>query len=228
MIWKAPRIWEGGTAFILAGGPSLKGFDSQVLKGKGRVLAINDSWRLAPKADAFYFCDYQWWMNQQALNPYIPPGNLSPNGTSFHDLMYKGFWITSSPKFNDHPQVHALRLTGERGLETDPGWLKHGANSGYQCLNLAYHLGVKRIILLGYDMKVQGTRTHWHNEQRPAASVFQNTIEKSFLPCFDTLVEPLKTAGIEVINSTPDSALKCWPFVPLEDILNPQLSLQEN
>jgi hypothetical protein len=30
-------------------------------KGRAKVIAINNSWRLAPWADALYGCDYTWW-----------------------------------------------------------------------------------------------------------------------------------------------------------------------
>ena len=222
MIWKASKMWEGETAFILAGGPSLKGFDATVLRGKGKVLTINDSWRLAPWANMMYFCDFNWWNIQQAQNKRAKWKEAPNSEVGFHDLIYKAFWVTSCPKFSEHPQLHYLKLSGECGLETDPSKLKHGANSGYQALNLAYHLGVKRIVLLGYDMHIQGTRTHWHDEPREIYQGFQVTLEKSFLPHFDALVDPLKEAGIEVLNSTPDSALKCWPYVPLEDVLDPK------
>jgi hypothetical protein len=45
-------------------------------------------------------------------------------------------------------------------------------------------------------------------------------MKNSMLPCFDSLVEPLKDAGVEVINVTPDSALKCWPCRSLEELLS--------
>jgi hypothetical protein len=34
-----------------------------------------------------------------------------------------------------------------------------------------------------------------------------------------TLVEPLRNAGVEVINATLDSALTCWPSKPIEEAL---------
>jgi len=226
MNWRIEPKWAGKTAFLLAGGPSLKGFDAGILRNHGKVLTINDSWRLAPWAHASYFCDWQWWQMQQAKNPRAKLSTAPGGEVGFHDMIYRAFWITSSPKFADNPQVHCIQLTGDRGLETSPVGVKHGSNSGYQAINLAYLLGAARIILLGYDMKCQAAHTHWHDEPRQAQPVFQTVLD-SFIPAFDTLAAPLKEAGVEVINCTPDSALKCWPYVPLEEVLEPQLSFKE-
>ena len=227
MIWQVPKTWQGETAVILAGGPSLKGFDTSALRLRQpcgcvvhgrtipRVICINDSWRLAPRADVFYYCDRQWFDSQTAINPYSLDGTLS-----FHEAIYRGFWVCGNGLwYADHPQVHGLRFSGQSGLSDDPAALRHGSNSGYAAINLAYLFGAKRIVLLGYDMHVEPSgRTHWHDQ--PRADGFAGIIKDSFLPCFDSLVEPLKAAGVEVLNATPGSALTCWPIVTLEEALN--------
>jgi hypothetical protein len=217
MIWSVPKTWEGETVFILAGGPSLKGFDASVLKGKGRVITINDSWRMMPKADIHYFTDKAWWTDQIARNYWVGIGTTGQ--INFHDLIYKGFWVCGGSSFEDHPQVHQLKFTGQIGLETYPAGLRHGSNSGYAAINLAYLTGAKRIVLLGYDMHCIGQRTHWHNNSPHTAAEFDGILKHSMLPLFNHLGAPLAQAGVEVINATPDSALKCWPHVPLEEVL---------
>jgi hypothetical protein len=197
---------------ILAGGPSLPLDIATKLPGKARVIAINDSWRLCPFADVLYFGDAAWWRMQQDMNQRSVDGRVS-----FHDMIYKGFWV-SIANFAEHPQVRCLWATGQQGLETNPTALHTGSNSGYAAINLAYLYGAKRIILLGYDMKCQGERTHWHNGPRERAGMFSVALN-SFLYHFNSLVDPLKEAGVEVVNSTPDSALTCWPYVPLEEAL---------
>lgn len=212
MRYKVPNTWAGDTCVILAGGPSLSPDIATKLGGKVHVITINDSWRLFPFADALYFGDAAWWQMQKDMNLRTVEGRFS-----FHDMIYKGFWVTIAD-FAEHPQVRCLWSTGQEGLETNPVALRTGSNSGYAAINLAYLYGAKRIILLGYDMKCQGEKTHWHNGPRERAGVFSVALN-AFLYHFESLVEPLKQAGVEVINSTPDSALKCWPYVPLEEAL---------
>ena len=214
-IWSVPPAWKGETCVILAGGPSLNDVDLSPL-WRTRVIAINDSWRQYPLADVFYFCDPQWWLDQELLNL----NSLSRKGyvTSFEEIKGR-FWVSGSEPFENDARIQFLKLTGQTGLETNPTGLRHGSNSGYQAANLAYHFGVKKIILLGYDMRVVNGRTHWHSERREPAEQFAVTLSHSMLPLFETLRAPLQEAGVEVINATPDSALKVWPYVPLEEAL---------
>lgn len=225
MIWSVPQTWQGETCAILAGGPSLRGFDPKPLfDARVKIITINDSWRIAPRGSVNYFCDGSWWTYQMARNPRaLPPWQE----LSFHDQIYKGFWVTGGVGFHEHPQVHSLRLTGQLGLESDRGGMKHGSNSGYQAIHLAYHYGATRILLLGYDMKVEGNRTHWHDEQRQAPAGFAATIERAFLVTFPYLKEPLERAGVTVINCTPGSALKVWKYAPLEEALKQPVELAE-
>jgi hypothetical protein len=216
MIYKVPKAWKDKTCVILAGGPSLRGQDLLPLRRhpEVKVITINDSWRLWPRADVCYFCDPQWFQLQQDLNPISLDRSIR-----FHDLLYRGFWVKGGEGFDEHPQVRKLRFSGQVGLDPDPTALRDGSNSGYQAIHLAYHFGVKRIILLGYDMTCDGERTHWHDAPRLAAAGFQSVLSHAFLPLFDHLAAPLAEAGVEVINSTPKSALTLWPHLPLEEAL---------
>ena len=48
--------------------------------------------------------------------------------------------------------INQLKSVAQPGLSRTQGVIHQGKNSGYQALNLAYLLGAKRILLLGYDM----------------------------------------------------------------------------
>lgn len=218
MIWSAPRIFEGETVCILAGGPSLRGFDATLLAGL-RVITVNDAWRIRPTAAVMYFCDGSWWQDQVKRNPKSLDGSRY-----FTDTIYRNLWVKGdvAGEFADHPQVHTLKLSGQRGFDPDPSALRHGSNSGYQAIHLAVHLGAKRIILLGFDMHVRPDATHWHQEERVAN--FAQVLKLSMLPHFDTLVRPLAERGIEVLNATPGSALECWPKVTLAQALDKETS----
>jgi hypothetical protein len=201
--WCVPPEWTGETAFLLAGGPSLRDFDCKVLRGVGRVIAINRSYRLAPWADVLYFCDLYWWQHHKLEV----------------EELFRGRYIVTLE--NQIDGVKTLRNTGTSGLETDPSGLRTGNNSGYQAINLAYHFGVKRIVLLGYDMRVSPDgRTHWHGGYTGySADTYRDLFRNYMIPCFDTLVQPLRDAGIEVINATPNSALQCWSYRPIGEVL---------
>lgn len=42
-MWRVPRAWDGETCFILGGGASLAGFEAARLRGRGRVVALNNA-----------------------------------------------------------------------------------------------------------------------------------------------------------------------------------------
>jgi len=115
--------------------------------------------------------------------------------------------------------VKQLRITGVPGFDPDPGALRTGSNSGYQAIHLAAHFGAKRIILLGYDMRVSGQSTHWHEGHGKPAKSYQAVLSSTFLPKFKSLVGPLRDRGVEVINATEGSALTFWPSCNLKEAL---------
>jgi hypothetical protein len=198
-VWSVPREWAGETAYLLGGGPSLANIDVRSLPG--RTIAINNSWAIRPDADVLYFCDAAWWQTH---------GDAVKAG-------FRGKYISSIGDIHDE-MVKRLRNGGPTGLDLRPEYLRHGANSGYQAINLAVHFGASRIILLGYDMKTDGNKTHWHEGHGVDPAIVQHGIEKRMLPQFGALVEPLKAAGVEIVNATEGSALKCFPMRVLSEI----------
>lgn len=192
-----PCLWPGETFVILAGGPSLTPADiAAVLARRVRVIAIKDTIRLAPEADVLYACDAKWWQ-------YHGPA-----------LVYSG--LRYALELKAAPWATVLKETGQLGLELDPGGLRTGKNSGYQAINLAVHLGARRIVLLGYDMRPVKGRHHWFG---PHPYRTTDPPYAAFLPCFATLVAPLRAAGVEVLNATPGSALDVFPRVSLAEAL---------
>lgn len=194
-----PRVWPGSTVVCLAGGPSLCQADVDACRGVTKVLAIKDAIRLAPWADVLYSCEFKWWRAHPETAAYTGPK----------------YGMEATPGRDD---VRVLRNSGDTGLEIRPNGLKNGRNSGYQAINLAVHFGATTIVLLGYDMHpdVSG-KQHWfggHSYNPHGVPPYQLFLER-----FDTIVEPLKKAGITVLNATPDSSLRCFPMVSLADAL---------
>lgn len=204
MSWMVAPEWAGETAYLLAGGPSMRNVPVHRLRNRC-VIAINDSFELAPWADYLYFCDKRWWdtrrykvRNQFAGRKLVTMTNAIEG-------------------------VFTLACTGLEGLETDPCAIRHGNNSGYQAINLAYHLGAKRIVLLGYDMCLgRNGETHWNYGMRPEGARdngYDNVLRYTMLPHFKTLAAPLEAAGVKVFNACPGSALQVWPIVNPRDAL---------
>lgn len=198
-----PRLWPGETFAILAGGPSLTLADVDACRAAGcRTIAIKDAIRLAPWTEAWYGCDAKYWRHY---------GDSVPEFTGLRYTLEADAaqWAT------------VLRNTGQTGLETDSSGLRTGKNSGFQAVNLAVHLGARRILLLGYDMQQVDGRNYWFAEPRPASYSWVQPPYRDFRECFETIVEPLRAEGITVINCTPDSALTCFTMMSLAQALEP-------
>lgn len=203
MTWVVPPEWCGDTAFLLGCGPSLAHVPVHRLHGHGHIIAINDAFHRVPDAEVLYICDRKFWRKQR---------------DRIADTFTGRYLVTLD---NILPGAKTLRCTGAEGLETDPACLRHGSNGGYQAINLAYHFGARRIVLLGYDMHVVDGRGHWQEREGDyvAPEAFQRTLENVMLPKFQSLAAPLTAAGVEVLNATPGSSLQVWPITRLEDVL---------
>ena len=207
--WTAPEMWPESTFVIVAGGPSVT--PAQVdcccnRQDRGslvRVIAVNDAYRIAPWADVLYFCDDKWWQwHAKKLADWR--GLIVRLAGGQHD-------------FGD-ARIKVLKNMDKAGLCPFRDGLHNGSNSGYQAINLAVHLGAKRILLLGFDMQaplVNGRpKTHWFGDHPGGTSP---SVYSQMLPWFDSLVAPLAKRGVEVINCTPGSAIKVFPRAGIEE-----------
>jgi hypothetical protein len=202
VIGSVPRLWPGETVVCLGSGPSLTREDVASCRGRARVIAIKDSVTLAPWADVLYGCGRDsggWW---------------AKNGPRLAD--FAGLRFTLDPKAAAWATV--LRETGMTGLETDPSGLRTGKNSGFQAINLAVHLGARRIVLLGYDLQRTGGRERWFGSH-PWQTRSWSELGLAMIPLFETLVSPLAALGITIINASRETALACFPRQPLAEAL---------
>lgn len=199
-----PRIWVGETVVCLAAGPSLTQADVDACHGRARVIAVKDTIRMAPFADCLYCCGSdrgRWWDVH------------GPKLGHFEGLRY-----TLDPKAASRWGAHLLRQGPDEGLSTTPTTLCTGKNSGYQAVGLAFLLGARRILLLGFDLQPATDGREYFFGAHPYPRPVKNPYDR-FIECFATLVEPLKKHGVEVINCTRDTALTAFPQMSIQEAL---------
>lgn len=184
---------------LIGGGPSLTVEDVEFVRFRAHVIAINDAYKLAPWAEVLYAADRSWIDAHDGVS-------------SFKGRKYS----IDSKDPTDRPDWTVLRNTGPLGLEHDPMGLRAGFNSGYQAVNLAVHLGAKRIILLGYDMGIDGNGSeHWFPDppdRRPSPYA-------EMCKAFSSLVGPLAMLDVLVLNCSRRSALTAFTRASLTDAL---------
>lgn len=193
--------WAGEACFIVGGGPSLKGFDFERLRGKGRIIVINRAYEHVPFADVHFFIDNRYYKRVQGE-------------TAWQAFKGRKVYLNMSG-YQVGQDVISIPAIGRTGLSRSVrSGLYHGANSGAAAIGLAYCLGANPIYLLGFDCnKVNGT-SHFHDGYgQPTA----DRVLESFIPDFDALAKLIAPTGTRVINLNPESAVRCFQFGRLCD-----------
>jgi hypothetical protein len=202
-----PALWPDGVAVVIGGGPSLTAEDVAACRGRVRVVAVNDAYRLAPWADVLYACDPEWWgWHRERLAGAIDR-RYSLDGLRWKDPKIEAMRAELG--------VTLLGLTGVAGFELDPRAVRTGKNSGYQAINVAYHFGIRRVILLGFDCGPKGDREHWFGDH-PNRS---RGLYGQFADHFRKLAGLAPALGLEIVNASRESALDCFPRVSIEEAL---------
>ena len=220
-MWSIPRIWEGSDVWIIGGGPSVPHeFDipdniiQKVIKGASpalyspymeklhskHVIGINVAYLLGNWIDIVFFGDTNFWLKYQNSLANFP--NIK---VSCHSGVAKIDWVKYVPHDKNHP----------KGISTKPNMVSWNENSGAAAISIAAHAGAKRIILLGFDMKLNGDRQHWHN-------IYGKSNSKRFyahMIGFKQIAIDARKLGIEIINASPDSAIQEFKKVSVKDIL---------
>lgn len=197
--WTISKLWPGQTVFIIGGGPSLIEQDLTPIHNR-RVIGVNDAFKLGDWVDVCWWSDCRWGVwNQTKL------------------AQFQGLNVSCTRCNCEHTNTLQVRRQHAMGISTNPEEINWNRNSGASAINLAYHLGARRVVLLGFDMKVQNGEHNWHqNHQfKPRPGVY----EERFLPVFEHIKQDADRLGLDIINSTPDSALTLFPYVELEGVL---------
>jgi len=193
--------WEGQTLIIVASGPSAKDVPLHLAKGRAKVIAINNSWRLAPWADVLYACDHAWWSREDWSG-------------------FEGLKLTVDKRAVEEfgiGYVHCMTPDDRVFLEPK-GTVGWGGNSGFHCLNLAIQFGVKKVLLVGYDMRID-RGAHWHGmHPKGMHNPTINGVER-WRRCVDGAARVAEAQGVKVINCSAVSALKRYPKMTFEDAL---------
>lgn len=214
--WAAPEIWADDVVYIIGGGPSLLGMDLSPIHHRP-VLGVNNAYMLGPWVDVTFFGDKLWWeQNYRKL------------------LRYPSLIVTNNnwDYFSKIDRVKQMKRSPRAGLNwRSKDTLCWNDNSGGAAINLAFHFGASKIVLLGFDMKVdkeKGLRGghNWHGEHKnrtPEDFIYA----QRFLPTMKRIKADLHMLNlngscirhVEILNATPGSALDYFPMVNFEDTL---------
>lgn len=228
MKWFVPPIWENGDAWIIGGGPSLtEQFnipDDVVAKVRNgelplsayspymseihdcHVIGINVAYLIGNWIDIMFFGDGSFYTRYKKSLVEWP--NLK---------------VSCSMSFKDNCFIKYLSMDSlhSRGISSKTNSVSWNHSSGAAAISLAAHLGVKRIMLLGFDMdfNAEGER-HWHNSyKRPNMSSKKITPFRKHLEPFSDIAKDALSKGIEILNINPKSKIEAFPKYSLKEYL---------
>jgi hypothetical protein len=202
--------WTGKTVFCLGSGDSLRRLSKDDWSGiakSGIVFAVNSSVKTARlngcEPDALFFTDTNWYETNEALVRAFP-------GSVF-----------TVCKFARAANARLERIETAVRPDFAVGQvpMRDGRTSGHRAVSIAIMCGARRVVLLGYDMRIDPVsgRSHCHDDyQWPGmAGMFAD----EFVPGFDGWYRDALAVGCEIVNATDGTALTEFPLVTLEGVL---------
>lgn len=118
----------------------------------------------------------------------------------------RAWWRIHDPEFAGR-KVSGVPV---QGIELAEGNVS-GSNSGLVALKFAVQMGATRVLLLGYDM---GGSHYFGDHPAP----LKNTKPQRF-EVFKQQFANYRPKGVEILNCTESSALRCYPMARLETVL---------
>lgn len=201
-----PPVLAGQDVVVVAGGPSLRGFDFTRLRGLN-VVAVNKALYDCPDALVLWWSDVGFWRRHRGA-------------IMQHSALYKA---TCQAEYKPvdllDPHVHVYNFTGLPGWDDHPTCLRHGNNSTYAAMQVAAKAGPpRRLVVLGLDMQHgPDGATHYHDGHGFLHE--ERTLVDLMLPYFKGLRDPLERLGIEVRNGSPNSRVDTWPRMTIDQAL---------
>jgi hypothetical protein len=243
--WTAPRIWDGGECWIIGGGPSiLEQFEvpsdlARMLKTRDvplselspymaaihdkHVIGVNLAYQIGDWIDVIFFGDCSWylWHRKQLAK-------------------VNALKVSCCPRFAQKPEDDPERIKFlhkdkeyRQGITKKRDRVAWNNNSGAAAINVARHFGVKRIVLLGFDMCLDEKGTsHYHGchyekisgPKDPKGNPKKLPKRKKLpfsrhLKGFPKIAADAKHMGIEIVNASPNSTIDVFPKIPVKELI---------
>lgn len=189
------------------------------------VIGINAAYLIGDWIDIIFFGDNKFFLaHREKL--FAHPGLKISCNSKTHSRCKEVHYL---PHDGSHP----------KGITALPKCVSWNQNSGAAAISLAVHLGVRRIILLGFDMQIGKYGQHWHNVYRRMRVkrshgkgkgeivVARKLPFERHLRGFPMIAKDAKKMGVEIINASPESAIEQFPKMTVKQILGDKWGKRE-
>ena len=185
----ATDSWRGHSCFVIGGGPSLRGFDFEKLKGH-LTIGTNRVFEFYSPT-VLLAIDVRFW--EWVLTDKY--GSEAANKL----LDYKGIKAGIRISKPHMPGVFEIKSLGPNGpiVPIEQG-IYHGNNSGYSAVALAVALGANPVYVMGIDLRYDGGVTHFH-DGHPEKTPEKQLQDKCLQPFVDLSHSPDGMA-VKIVN----------------------------
>jgi hypothetical protein len=188
--------WDQKPVVLVAGGPSLRGFDfNRLLAFDAWIVGVNESIFCLPRCDAGVTVDKVF---------------TKERFVQLKEKIAGGMEMIIATGANVPGPIDATilgRLLTNK-LSAKPDLIVTCGTSGYGALNVAFLKRAKHVLLLGYDYSADGAHHHedypWHKPPKRA------DCWGFWAKFYDSTVPQLQQARVDVFNASPKSAIKAF------------------
>lgn len=207
-----PRKYPGQTGIVCGTGPSITPQTIEAVNQSGLpVFGANRAHEIFD-CDVVHGCNYQFWDVYWDIIKHKPCDK----------------WTSRKELIGKYPGLEYIEDRWEDGLSRDPSWIAAHHGTGPQLVNIAYLYGCTRLLLVGWDMRYHGKKRRNQYERRRYLD--EDVITRNHWPMtgangeFTGLIKEMETIhpedyGIEIINCTPGSAMRCFPMRDLNEAI---------
>lgn len=202
--------WAGKSCVIVGGGPSLRSFRWEWLKGRPHTIVVNRAFINVPTAAI--------WFTEDARTVPLWGAQLR---------QFKGLKVWHALETSEieavkaiDPSIHIIhnRREDKHWSHSFADGLSYSSNSVVGAMNIATILNANPIYLLGVDCRSEGLMMqNFHDDYRsdPMWEVGSNAAD-NFKNDFEGWVGPhvKDRTVVSLINPEYPTALTCWPKVP--------------
>jgi hypothetical protein len=223
-------MWEDGDVWIIGGGPSMTkqfGIPDKVVRSvlsgtspasvyspymegihNKHVIGINVAYLIGNWIDMLFFGDNGFFARNMKQIALFPGMKVS---------------CCSDVQHYDWVKYLAIDAIG-RGISENPKMVCWNNNSGAAAISVAANAGAKRIVLIGFDMKLDEKNfQHWHNYYGVGDDSSVRRMQRlpfgRHLRGFGPIAVDAKKRGIEILNASPDSVITEFKKCTVKELL---------
>ena len=241
--WSAPLIdlFKGGSAFLIASGPSFASVDKSLLAKPGVwTMTLNNAVRSFRGNAACIVDDPSRFVASLWLDPkimkFVPTSHFrrpiwdnrtftKPDGTADIRWSPMGVNVGDCPNvfgYQRNEKFHATRYLKEETINwgNNKKW-GGGRSVMLASIRILYLMGFRRVYLVGVDFDMTEDNRYHFDEGRTESAVSGNMATYSKLIKWFSEAKPLfDREGFIIKNCNPQSGLRIFPFISVEEAVH--------